>query len=138
MITMQTVTEYKLDFCTIHHRDDGIAIIEIKDGINLSAGMARELADLTKKVLGDRPLALLSNRKNSYSFSFAALTTLAELPNLVGLAIVIYNQQSRILVETQNFFLSAMKSVPIKIFTDLDSAEEWLKDILEQHFIGET
>ena len=134
---MQTVTEYRLDFCTIHHRDDGIAIIEIKDGINLSAEMAQELADLTKKVYGDRPLALLSNRKNSFSFSFDALTTLAELPNLVALAIVIYNQQTRILVETQNFFLSAMRAIPIKIFTDLDNAEEWLKEIMEQHLIDE-
>lgn len=135
---MSAVKEYRLDFCTIYHRDDGITIIEINDGVNLDGNMAKELTDLKIRVLGDRPLALLSNRKNSYSFTFEALFTLANLPNLIGLAIVIYNPQSRLLVETQNIFLSTMNKVPVKIYTNILDAEKWLKAILEEHTINQT
>jgi phospholipid N-methyltransferase len=137
LITMQTITEYRLDFCTIHHRDDGIAVIEIDEGVNLNANMADELAELTRKVLGSRPLALLSNRINSYSLSFEALSTLAKLPNLIALAITTYNKKTKLLVETQNFFLSHLNEIPVKIFTNMDNAEEWLKEILEQHSIDQ-
>lgn len=138
LITMQTAIEYRLDFCTIHHHDGGITVIEIDDGINLDSSMTKELIDLTKKVLGENPLALLSNRINSYSLSFEALSTLAGLPNLVALAIVTYNKQSKLLIETQNFFLSHLNKIPVKIFTNIDIAEKWLKEILATHSFRQT
>ena len=128
---MLSTTEYRLEFCTVIHRDDDIAIIEIDEGVNLDADMARELVELTEKELGDRPFALLSNRVHSYSLSFDAMSALANLPNLIALAIVIYSNKSQLLVETQNFFISTMKKRPVKIFTEMEEAIYWLKGELK-------
>lgn len=127
---MSSPTTYKLDFCTIIHRDDDIAIIEINEGVNLDADMAKELIDLAKSKLDSKPFALLSNRIHSYSLSFDAMSSLANLPNLVALAIIAYTHKSKTLVETQNFFLSTMKKRPVKIFTNMDEAIDWLKEEL--------
>lgn len=128
---MLSTTEYRLEFCTVIHRDDDIAIIEIDEGVNLDADMARDLVELTEKELGDRPFALLSNRIHSYSLSFDAMSALANLPNLIALAIVIYSNKSQLLVETQNFFISTMKKRPVKIFTEMEEAIDWLKGELK-------
>lgn len=128
---MLSTTEYRLEFCTVIHRDDDIAIIEIDEGVNLDADMARDLVELTEKELGDRPFALLSNRVHSYSLSFDAMSALANLPNLIALAIVIYSNKSQLLVETQNFFISTMKKRPVKIFTEMEEAIHWLKGELK-------
>lgn len=124
--------EYRLDFCTIFHRDDDIAIIEIDEGVNIDADMAQELVALTENKLGDRPFALLSNRIHSYSLSFDAMSALANLPNLVALAFVVYTDKSQLLIETQNFFISTMKKRPVKIFTNMDDAMEWLQGELSK------
>ena len=128
---MLSTTKYQLEFCTVIHREDDIAIIEIDEGVNLDADMARDLVELTEKELGDRPFALLSNRIHSYSLSFDAMSALANLPNLIALAIVIYSNKSQLLVETQNFFISTMKKRPVKIFTEMEEAIDWLKGELK-------
>ncbi|WP_455198384.1 DUF7793 family protein [Kaarinaea lacus] len=132
------MTKYRLDFCTIFHRDDDIAIIEIDEGVNLDASMADELVALTRSKLGDRPFALLSNRIHSYSLSFDAMSELSKLPNLVALAIVIYSQKSLLLVETQNFFLSTMKKRPVKIFKNMDEGIAWLKKEIDKLTVSNT
>jgi hypothetical protein len=119
--------EYSLSFCSVFHRDDGIAVIKIDEGVEVDADMAKEVIDLAASVLGEAPFALLSDRKNSYSLSFAAMSALANMPNLVALAIVIYSDQSRLLVEAQNFFVSALHKRPMRIFTDTDTATNWLR-----------
>lgn len=129
---MLSTTTYQLKFCTVFHRDDNIAIIEINEGVNLDANMAQELIDLTEEELKGRPFALLSDRKHSYSLSFDAMSALSALPNLIALAIVIYSKKSHLLVETQNFFISTMKKRPVKIFTDTDEAIDWLKKELNK------
>jgi hypothetical protein len=129
---MSQTTKYTLSFCTIFHRDDGIAVIEINEGVEVSAEMAREVSDLAARVIRGAPFALLSDRKNSYSLSFEAMSTLANIPNLAALAIVIYSDKSRLLVETQNFFISAIKKRPVKIFNDIDTASDWLRTELSK------
>lgn len=127
-----STTDYRLDFCSISLREDNIAIIEIDEGVNIDADMARQLTELTKSELGGRPFALLSNRIHSYSLSFDAMTDLSNLPNLAALAIVVYSNKSQLLIETQNFFLSTIKNRPLKIFNNLDEGIDWLKKEIEK------
>ena len=124
------VKEYKLSWCTLFQRDDNVVIIEINEGVEVDAGMAQELTELADSVLGNTPFTLLSNRINSYSLSFEAMHTLALQPNLAALAVVIYTDRSKLLVETQNFFISTIKKKPVKIFTNKDTAMEWLQSEL--------
>jgi len=130
---MTNQTEYKLSFCTVYHRDDGISMIEINEGVEVDTDMSNELVELAKNVLGERPIALLSNRVHSYSLSFQAMSILANLPNLIALAIVAYTTESKLLIETQNFFISAMKKKPVKIFSNIDEGIEWLHKALREH-----
>ena len=127
---MLQVTEYKLNFCTLFQRDDNVVTIEINEGVEVDTDMAQELVDLSDSVLGGAPFALLSNRINSYSLSFEAMQTLATLPNMIALAIVTYTEHSKLLIETQNFFISTIRKNPVKIFTDKDAAIEWLQSEL--------
>ena len=126
------VKEYKLSFCTLFQRDDDVVIIEINEGVEVDTDMAQELVDLSDSVLAGAPFALLSNRINAYSLSFEAMQTLATLPNMVALAIVTYTKHSKLLIETQNFFISTMRKNPVKIFTDKDTAIEWLHSELSK------
>ena len=129
---MTHVTEYKLNFCTLFQRDDDVVIIEINEGVEVDTDMAQELVDLSDSVLAGAPFALLSNRINAYSLSFEAMQTLATLPNMVALAIVTYTKHSRLLIETQNFFISTIRKNPVKTFTDKDTAIEWLQSELSK------
>ena len=129
---MSQTKKYTLSFCTVFHRDDGIAVIKVNEGIEVNAEMAKEVSDLAVRVIKGAPFALLSDRKNSYSLSFEAMSNVANIPNLVALAIVIYSDKSRLLVETQNIFISTMKKMPVKIFNDMDTASDWLRTELSK------
>ena len=129
---MQQVTEYKLSFCTLFQRDDGVVIIEINEGVEINTDMAQELISLSVSVYGDTPFTLLSNRINSYSLSFEAMQILATLPNMIALAIVTYTDRSKLLIETQYFFISTIRKKPVKTFTDKDTAIEWLQSELSK------
>jgi len=126
------VKEYKLSFCTLFQREDHIVTIEINEGVEVDNDMAQELADLSDSVFRGASFALLSNRINSYSLSFEAMRTLATLPNMVALAIVTYTEHSKLLIETQNFFISAIRKNPVKTFTDKDMAIGWLQSELSK------
>jgi len=129
---MTQVKEYKLSWCTLFQRGDHIVTIEINEGVEVDNDMAQELTDLSDSVLENAPFALLSNRVNSYSLSFEAMHSLAVQPNLVALAVVIYSKHSKLLIETQNFFISTIKKKPVKIFTDKKTAIKWLQSELRK------
>lgn len=126
---MNVINEYNLDFCNIKHRDDGIVEFEFADGINVDAEMVKKLTSMADKKIHE-PIAILSNRINSYSLSFEAMATVAHHKNIAALAIIVHSSKSQLMVETQNFFISKLKKKPIKIFSDADSAIEWLRNEL--------
>lgn len=117
--------EYALDYCAIQVRDDDIVVFEFQDSVNVDAEMVAELTQLADENM-DGPFGVLSNRIHSYSLSFDAMSAVAQYDNMAAVAIVVHSAKSRALVETQNFFISALKKKPIKIFLDTDSAIAWL------------
>jgi len=122
--------EYDLNYCTLQRWGDDIVLIEIKDGIEVNADMAAELINIANKNLNGS-FGILSNRVNSYSLSFEAMAALAQHDNLAAVAIVVPSSRSRLLVEAQNYLISAIKKKPIKVFLDTDSASNWLKSTLQ-------
>jgi len=124
------VKEYKLDYCTIQVHGDNILLFEINDGVNVDSEMVAELTRLADENM-EGHFGILSNRVHSYSLSFEAMAALARYDNLAALAIVVHSAKSRMLVETQNFFISALKKKPIKIFMDSDAAASWLQTTLQ-------
>lgn len=128
---IKIVKEYKLDYCAVRYRENGIAEIEISEGVNVDADMASELMRMADELIGS-PFGLISNRVHSYSLSFEAMSILAHYDNLAAVAIVVHSTRSRVLVETQNFFISALNKKNIKVFMDFDSAAAWLHDTLQE------
>lgn len=128
---MNIVKEYILDFCTIRVCTDNIAIFEFNDGVNVDGDMVAELTCMAAETMPN-PFGILSNRIHSYSLSFEAMTALAQYDNIIATAIVVHSAKSRMLVEAQNFFISALKKKPIKIFTDFDVAYFWLQETLKE------
>jgi hypothetical protein len=126
---MKIIKEFTLDFCTIQYRNDGIVVFEFADGINVDAEMAKQLRHLADENI-NQPFGILSNRINSYSLSFDAMSVLANYNNIAALAIIVHSSKSQMLVETQNFFISKLRKMPIKIFRDADTATEWLHNEL--------
>jgi hypothetical protein len=129
-MTQLQVKEYRLSFCTIYHRDDGIAVFEVDDGINIDADMVKE-AEALASAVSEGPLAILSNRKNSYSLSFEAMYALATAPRVTAMAIVVHSDKTRLLVEAQNTLIGSIRQKPLKIFTDTESAISWLQQQLQ-------
>jgi len=128
---MNIVKEYTLDYCTIQVRDDDIMAFEINDGVNVDGMMVAELTHLANENM-DGPFGILSNRIHSFSLSFEAISALAQHDDMAALAIVVHSSKSRMLAETQNFFISTLKKKPIKIFMDVDSAISWLQVTLQE------
>lgn len=128
---MDIIKEYKFDYCTIQQRDDNILAFEIHDGIEVDAEMATELVHAADTAISG-PFGILSDRINSYSLSFEAMDALAHYDKMVALAIVVHHSRTRMLVETQNYFISALSKKPIKIFIDTDSAIRWLHERLHE------
>lgn len=127
---MDILEEYKFDYCTVQRRDDNILVFEINDGVEVTDDMVTELTRTADEVITE-PFGILSNRINSYSLSFEAMNALAQYDNMAALAIVVPDAKSRQLVEAQNHFILALKKKPIKIFTDIDPALDWLKTTLQ-------
>lgn len=128
---MEILKEYKFDFCTAQHRDDNIVVFEFNDGIEVDADMAAQLTRAADEAMTGK-FGILSNRINSYSLSFEAITALAQYDNLAALAIVVHDAKSHMLVEAQNFLIAALKKKPIKIFMNMDSAVNWLHATLQK------
>lgn len=128
---MDIVKEYKFDYCTIQQRDDNILAFEIHDGIEVDAAMVAELIHAADTAISG-PFGILSDRINSYSLSFEAMDALAHYDKMRALAIVVHHSKTRILVEAQNYFISALSNKPIKVFLDTDSAIRWLHERLHE------
>ena len=112
-------------------------MFEINDGIEVDADMATELTRAADDIMTGS-FGILSNRINSYSLSFEAMNALARYDNMTALAIVVHDAKSRMLVEAQNYLISALKNKPMKIFMDMDSAINWLNAILQAPTEGNT
>ncbi len=128
--SMLSIKEYKFDYCTVQFRNDRIAEFEINEGVNVDTGMVAELTQLTEKHLPGA-IGILSNRINSYSLSFEAMSAVAQFENLAALAIVVHSTKLRFLVEAQNHLISAIRKIPIKIFVDTDAALHWLQNAVQ-------
>ncbi|MDT8382870.1 MAG: STAS/SEC14 domain-containing protein [Gammaproteobacteria bacterium] len=128
---MDIVKEYKFGYCTVQQRDDNILAFEIQDGIEVDAAMVDELIHVADTAIRG-PFGILSNRIHSYSLSFAAMDALAHYDRMSALAIVVHHSRTRMLVETQNYFISALSKKPIKVFLDTDAAIRWLHERLHE------
>lgn len=122
------MTEYRLSYATIIRLSDHIAEVIVDEGVEMDLEEVEEY----HKFLQDTfvaPFAILVNRKNSYTYSFAAQQKLATLPQFKAIALLVYNKSAEI---SSQALRDIKRDQPwnSQIFEDRDEALGWLNEQL--------
>ena len=121
---MQGLNTYHLSGVDVTHYTNGIAELFGKPGINVSAEQITAMFKLIDS-LNPRPKAVMTNRKNQYSFSFEAIQVIKEYKGVKALAILTYSRTSFIAAK-----FARSKHFEIRVFYNArDEAMNWLKQV---------
>ena len=115
---------HQLDFAKINIIRDDIAEVIINDGVEMNADMVDQYHAFLLSHLKP-PFSLLINKLNSYTYDFEAQQSLGTLKEINAMAVVVYNQISK--VSTSNL-ASFPRSTQwnLHIFYNTDDALNWL------------
>ncbi len=120
---------HQLDFATINIIRDDIAEVIINDGVEMNAEMVNQYHTFLLDHLKS-PFSLLINKINSYTYDFEAQKNLATLKEINAMAVVVYNQVSKLSTDNLASFPRSTQW-NMHIFYNTDDALEWL--FLEQN-----
>jgi hypothetical protein len=115
---------FELDFAKIILLRKDIAEVIIDDGIEIDLAMLNQYHEFLLQRL-EAPFALLINKINSYTYSFAAQKKLGSPKQINAMAVVAYRQ-------TTILSTLALEKMPrdrtwnMQLFTERDAALEWL------------
>ena len=118
----------KLSFCDITYLDDYIVEVVPYKNCHIED---REVVEL-HKFFDSLPykVGVLVNRKNPYSYSFNAQINIAMHEKIAVVGIYMPNPA---LISNNKYIAKTIKSKkPIKIFTEHDIAEVWLRDLARE------
>jgi hypothetical protein len=117
-----------LSFAEIRNIEPQICEVIINDGVEIDAVMLEECHDFLRSNT-QLTSALLINKKNDYTYSFAAQQNLLDLPHIKAMAFVVYKDSTRRVVELLSH---VPKDYPwnMKIFTEYEEAIAWLQNEL--------
>ena len=111
--------EIRLDFGTFVVLEEGIMESVADEGLDISVEQVDEMIALYREHKIDYVLA---NRKNSYSFSFAASVKIATSKGVKAVAILKHRPQTPMLDK-----LLSPRHFKVAIFDDRDEALAWLR-----------
>lgn len=114
----------RLSFAEYELINDNIVEFIGDEGVELDLPEAQECHTLYQQL--NRPLGVLVNRKNAYSSSLEFVMSIAEESNIRAFAILVPNERSAIVAESQKMFFP----IPFQRFFDRDEAINWLKQHL--------
>ncbi len=100
---------------------NGVAIIEISEGVALSYENGHKIFNRLLSIIGDKPWVYVSNRVNSYSLDPNDYRHLNQIPTLKGIGVIQYEKSIQTALDLEKMFIKK----PFKTFNDLDSAIEW-------------
>ena len=113
----------KLSFCDITFLDDSIVEVAPYKNCHIEDKEVVEFHDFFDSL--QREVGVLVNRKNVYSYSFFAQTNIANHENITAVCIYIPNPD---LINNNKYIAKTIVSkTPIKVFTEHDIAEVWLR-----------
>jgi len=125
---MEIVHEFP--FGQIIKLQDNLAEVIGKPGVEFNLTMTHEYHNWLRNNL-QAPFGILVNKKNSYTYTFAAQMNIGTLPEAKALAIVEYSQLSE---EATNILLALprRKKMNVRIFHNREVAIAWLQAELAQ------
>lgn len=121
---MKTVS---LDF-TVLEIYPGYVVGRTDEGVNIDIAKHQQVLDIIHREING-PYALIIDEVNSYSVDFSVMLDLDNDPLLKCGAIVAYR------FSTLKALACAVRIIgkPIRVFTSLDKAREWVAEYLQQH-----
>tara|TARA_R110002049_G_scaffold147389_1_gene310255 strand:- start:1791 stop:2192 length:402 start_codon:yes stop_codon:yes gene_type:complete len=115
---------YKLSFGTISIIKSNLAEVIVDEGVEMNEIMVDEYHDFLLNNLSP-PILLLVNKKNSYSYTFGAQTSIVDLKEIKSMAVLIGTNGGLMSTETL-IDINKDKEWNIKLFQNRDQALAWL------------
>ncbi len=116
----------ELKSCTLLFIDNCV-IATIKEGVVFDKTESTLQTNAILEFYKDKPFVYISNRKYSYSVDPTIYNETSKLLNLSAFAVVTKNLSARF-TEIERLFLNK----PFEVFSDLDEALAWSKNILNK------
>ncbi|MAB49598.1 MAG: hypothetical protein CMC05_13315 [Flavobacteriaceae bacterium] len=120
-------TVVKLKFCTLSFYDRYV-IAEINEGVHLDHQHNEALIEITENHYS-KPFVYITNRINSYSVDPNVYPRTTRVKNLAGFAVVSRVHMAKLNAQIEQMFFSK----PFEIFSDLEDAINWAKDLIEKN-----
>lgn len=120
-------TVVKLKFCTLSFYDRYV-IAEINEGVHLDHQHNEALIEITENHYS-KPFVYITNRINSYSVDPNVYPRTTGVKNLVGFAVVSRVHMAKLNAQIEQMFFSK----PFEIFSELEDAINWAKDLIEKN-----
>jgi len=115
-----------LDFAKIIILSDEIAEVIVNEGVVMDGQIAEELETFLNLHLA-APFSVLVNKVNSYTYKFCAQLKLANFQNFHAIAVVTYDNISKIRTEVLRDTTPANKDWNLQLFSTRELAVEWLE-----------
>tara|TARA_B100000745_G_C20153599_1_gene395381 strand:+ start:3863 stop:4297 length:435 start_codon:yes stop_codon:yes gene_type:complete len=121
-----------LSFAKVHILRDDIAEVIVNEGVEINKEQVTEYHQALRTNLRS-PFSLLINKKFSYTYDFYAQRSIADLQEINAIAVVAYNQLSRMSTESLALIPRRVEW-NMTIFASREDALDWLQ--FEQRQIG--
>ena len=116
-----------LPFGKISILESHIAEVIINEGVLIDANMVAVYRKLLESHLGkDKPISLLINKENAYSYTFDAQVAMGEFSDFIAFrAVVVYSQSAEMATQIV-MDVNKHNNWKIKIFRERQDALDWL------------
>ena len=127
---------HRISFATVFDLGDRVYSIVVDEGYELQLYHVEELHSFFASETGGESFVLLVQRLYNYSYSAQTKEQITKMPNLLAVALVVYDEDSMEL-GSEMMKISKSKVLKFNLFTDEKRAEQWLRDLLEEHRLQE-
>lgn len=120
-----------LPFGQFREIENNIIEATIFEGVELDSRRSAQIVAALYERYRDERYAILSNRVNRYSHTHESMQILAELPNLTGLAILVYSSVSTVAAGIHELYQDNAK-----VFYSRPAAIKWLRQTLAPGYVA--
>ncbi|MEH6763058.1 hypothetical protein [Aequorivita antarctica] len=106
---------------------ENFVVVVMKEGITVKPEYNDDLADIAEKYYKGRKFGYITYRINSYAVNPMVYLKTSEIENLAAFAVVSASGLKASNLEVEKRFLKK----PLKHFTSLDEAKNWINEMIE-------
>lgn len=124
---MKKLDTIELDF-TILEFYPNFVVSRIKEDVLFSKLQVRELIEVCSGFYSEVDFVYISHRVNDYNVDPTIYHKIEKINNLAGIAIVSVKAASLKMAEFEQKF----SKVPFEVFTELEEAQNWVKELIKK------